>query len=134
MIKTVVFTNDIDRTYLCNIKKSKRTIRHTKSQNFSEKMLIQNDKPDLIRKKVSFSDEECSEKKKDENVDTVTDTDGLRQLAEFQEKQRELKNSNQKNNKKNNGHHFRPTPPQNPVPPGTRRRILPLQKIKIQGE
>ena len=38
MIQTVTFTHDIDRSYLLDIKKSKKSIRQTKSQNFSTKI------------------------------------------------------------------------------------------------
>ena len=134
MIKTVVFTHYIDRTYLANIKKSKRVIKQTKSQNFSDLILKNDDKPDLIRKKSSFSDEERPDKN-DIDIDTITDTDGLRKIAEYQEKQRELINSNphqnsQKNSKINSTQHFLPTPPKNPVPPGVKRRSIPLHPIK----
>lgn len=140
MIKTVVFNQDIDRSYLSDLKKSKRFIRQTRSQNFSRHILCNDDKPDLIRKREYCSDEDhqnsISPETNSIEVDTITDIDGLRQLAEKREKQRQTKKLDhsqiyEKNNNKNT-HHFSPTPPKNPVPPGTRRRILPSRSKKIK--
>ena len=153
MIKPIAFTHDIDRSYLSTTKKSKKSIKRTRTQNYydlnnsinkskhiNDNNSIKNEKPELIRKKINSSDEDFQIRIQ-KVVKDITDKEGLLKLAELHEKKRLLKKKNPtskisgskdqlkvqslKSTSKDNFHHFKPTPPKNSGCPGTKRRPIP---------
>lgn len=158
MIKPIAFTHDIDRSYLTNTKKSRRSIKRTKTQNNYEfhfndsasKFNISENKDDrqeLIRKKINSSDEQFQIKMQ-KAMNDKTDTEGLIKIAELHAMSRKLKKSNQKlavskskeqlkvkslkSTSKDNLHRFKPTPPKQKILPGMKRRPLPSRNKTIQ--
>lgn len=160
MIKPITFTHDIDRSYLTNTKKSRRSIKRTKTQNnyefhfndsASKFNINQNkdDKQDLIRKKINSSDEQFQIKMQKEMNDK-TDTEGLIKIAELHEMSRKMRRSNQKptvskskeqlkvkslkSTSKDNFNRFKPTPPKQTTQPGMRRRPIPSRNKTMQAD
>lgn len=146
MIKPISFTHDIDRSYLQNEKKKRRSIKRTRTQNSYDiqksNQNLKEDQPDLIRKKLNSSDEEFKIKVQKVVID-VTDKDGLIKIAEILEKRRKLKkvkitkSKDQlkiQSNSKDNFNRFKPIPPK--ILPGMKRRPLPgrSKNTKVEKE
>lgn len=122
-IKSITFTHDIDRSYLLSLQNSKKTLRQSKTHSHLDILENVPEKPDLIRRKRSLSDDEHQEKPQPV-IDTVTDVEGLKQFAENSNNKRQIGYpDHRQGGMRNNIGHFSPAPPGKSLQPRSPRQI-----------